>query len=52
MKVGNLVKNIFTGELGLVTGFDIDSNDYAEVIVRRQEWLIPINHLEVINESW
>ena len=48
MKPGDLVKNIFTGELGLVTGFAIDSNEYVEVIVKFQEWLIPIDHLELI----
>ena len=51
MKVGDLVKNIFTGELGLVTSFAIDSNEYVEVIVRHQEWLIPVEHLEIISES-
>ncbi len=48
MKPGDLVMNIFTRELGLVTGFDNDSNEYVEVICKRQEWLIPIEHLEVI----
>ena len=48
MKVGDLVMNIFTQELGLVTSFAIDSNEYVEVIVKLQEWLVPIEHLEVI----
>ena len=48
MKVGDLVKNVFTGELGLVTSFAIDSNEYVEVIIKLQEWLVPIDHLEGI----
>ena len=51
MKVGDLVINVFTREIGLVTGIDVDSNEYVEVICVRQEWLIPIEHLEVINEA-
>ena len=48
MKVGDLVMNIYTRELGLVMGISADSNDYVEVICIRQEWLVPIEHLEVI----
>ena len=48
MKAGDLVMNIFTRELCLVTGIAADSNEYVEVICKRQEWLIPIEHLEVI----
>ena len=48
MKVGDLVKNVFTGDLGLITSFAIDSNEYVEVIIKLQEWLVPIDHLEVI----
>ena len=48
MKVGDLVKNIYTQEVGLVTSFAIDSNEYVEVIVKHQEWLVPIDHLEII----
>ena len=48
MKPGDLVMNIYTRELGLVTGIAVDSNDYVEVICIRQEWLVPIEHLEVI----
>ena len=51
MKPGDLVRNIFTEELGLVTGIAADSDEYVEVICIRQEWLIPIEHLEVINEA-
>jgi hypothetical protein len=52
MKPGDLVMNIFTREIGLVTGYAIDNpSDYVEIICMRQEWLVPIDHLEVINES-
>ena len=51
MKVGDLVMNIYTQEIGLVTGIASDSNEYVEVICICQEWLIPIEHLEVISES-
>ena len=48
MKPGDLVRNIFTEELGLITSFDNNGSDYVNVICKRQEWLIPIEHLEVI----
>ena len=52
MKPGDLVMNIFTREIGLVTGYAIDNpSDYVEIICMRQEWLVPIDHLEVINET-
>jgi hypothetical protein len=52
MKVGDLVMNIFTQELGLVTGYAVDNpSEYVEVICIRQEWLVPIEHLEVIQCS-
>ena len=52
MNVGDLVRNIFTDEIGIVTGYAIDNpNEYVEIIMSRQEWLIPIEHLEVINEA-
>ena len=51
MKPGDLVMNIFTRELGLVTSFDSNGSDYVNVICCRQEWLIPIEHLEVVSES-
>ena len=47
MKVGDLVRNIYTGEIGLVTR--LDSEDlYVDV-----DWkhLVPAEHLMVINES-
>ena len=46
MKVGDLVRNIYTGEVGLVTR--IDGSEYVDV-----DWkhLVPEDHLEVINGS-
>ena len=46
MKVGDLVKNVYTKELGLVT--EIDSNEY---VVVSGIALVPIDHLAVINEE-
>tara|TARA_B100000674_G_scaffold370191_1_gene312589 strand:+ start:69 stop:230 length:162 start_codon:yes stop_codon:yes gene_type:complete len=52
MNVGDLVMNIYTREIGLVTGYAIDNPDeYVEVICEHQEWLMPIEHLELINEA-
>jgi hypothetical protein len=49
MKVGDLVKNIYTKELGLVTSFAVDNpEEYVEVSGKR---LIPVEHLKVISES-
>lgn len=51
MNVGDLVRNIFTGEIGIITGYAIDNpSEYVEVICKHQEWLVPISHLEVISE--
>ena len=48
MKVGDLVMNIYTRELGLITSFDSYGNDYVNVIFKLYEYLVPIEHLEVI----
>ncbi len=54
MKVGDLVKNIYTGEVYIVTSRDPNAcdtglgNDYVEV---DSQWLVPEEHLEVLNES-
>ena len=47
MKVGDLVRNIYTGEIGLVTR---EGGVYVDVEV---DWKHPVpeEHLEVINES-
>lgn len=51
MNVSDLVMNIFTGEIGIITGYVIDNpSEYVEVICKRQEWLVPIDHLELISE--
>ena len=52
MKPGDLVMNIYTREIGLVTAFDSTCSEYVDVLCKRQEWLIPIEHLEVVCESW
>ncbi len=52
MKVGDLVKNIYTGEIGLVTKVSrcdpLRDDLYVDV-----DWkhLVPAEHLMVINES-
>ena len=51
MKVGDLVRNTFTQDICLVTRIDTDSNEYVEVLCSLKEWLVPIDHLEVIYES-
>lgn len=52
MNVCDLVRNIFTGEIGIVTGYAVDNPDeYVEVICKHQGWLVPIEHLEVISKA-
>jgi hypothetical protein len=46
MKVGDLVRNLYTDEIGLIT--DESCGDYVEVDWR---WNVPEDHLEVISES-
>lgn len=54
MKVGDLVRNIHTGEVFIVTSRDPDicdtglGDDYVEV---DSQWLVPKEHLEVLNAS-
>jgi hypothetical protein len=43
MKVGDLVRNVYTGEVGLVSS--IEDGDYVDV---DWTWHIPKDHLEVI----
>ena len=51
MNVCDLVRNIFTGEIGIITGYAVDNpNEYVEVICKHQGWLVPIEHLEVISK--
>ncbi len=46
MKVGDLVRNVYTGEIGLI--IEEDSEEYVIVDDR---WTVPKEHLEVISES-
>ena len=46
MKVGDLVRNVYTGEVGLI--IEEDGEDYVIVDDR---WTVPREHLVVINES-
>ena len=59
MKVGDLVRNMHTGEVFIITNStplspDTDiydtglGDDYVEV---DSQWLVPKDHLEVLNES-
>ena len=46
VKVGDLVRNVYTGEVGLI--IEEDGEDYVIVDDR---WTVPREHLVVINES-
>ena len=46
MKVGDLVKNVYTGEVGLI--IEEDSEEY---VIVDNKWAVPKEHLKVINES-
>ena len=46
MKVGDLVRNIYTGEFGLIT-----EEDSKEYVIVDNLWTVPKEHLEVINED-
>jgi hypothetical protein len=54
MKVGDLVRNIHTDEVFIITSRDPDNcinyvgNEYVEV---DSQWLIPEEDLEVVSES-
>ena len=52
MKVGDLVRCTFTGELFVITSPE-NSGGYHDVwlIARGKEYLMPKEHLEVVNES-
>ena len=50
MKVGDLVMNIYTKEIGLITDEDDDLDGYGYVIVDNRH-TVPVDHLEVINEN-
>jgi len=46
MKVGDLVVNKYTKEIGLITG-----EDNEEYVIVDNRWTVPMDHLEVISES-
>ena len=46
MKVGDLVRNVYTGEVGLIIE-DLGE----EYVVVDNRWTVPKEHLKVINES-
>ena len=46
MKVGDLVRNKYTKEIGLIT--DVSCEDY---VIVDERWNVPEEHLEVISES-
>ena len=47
MKVGDLVRNVYTGEVGLIIE-EVFGGEYVNVDNR---WTVPKEHLVVINES-
>ena len=51
MKVGDLVKNIYTGEIGLVT--EVSRDTLCDDLYVDVDWkyLVPKEHLVVINEN-
>ena len=46
MKVGDLVRNIYTKEIGLIT-----DETYPDYVIVDERWNIPKDHLEVISEG-
>jgi len=51
MKVGDLVMNRYTKEIGLITDKDCDDSDGYGYMVVDNKHIVPIDHLEVISES-
>jgi len=49
MKIGSLVRSIHNGEIFIVTSKE--DSGYHEVYGASGEWLMPKEHLEVIDES-
>ena len=47
MRVGDLVRNIYTGEIGLI----IEEPANSEYVIVDDRWTVPREHLEVISES-
>ena len=46
MEVGDLVRNVYTGEIGLII-----EEDGEEYVIVDNRWTVPREHLEVINGS-
>jgi len=46
MKVGDLVRNVYTDETYVITSVKL--SDY---VVVSSEWLVPTEHLEVLSEA-
>ena len=46
MKIGDLVRNVYTGEVGLII-----AEDGEEYVIVDDRWTVPREHLEVISES-
>ena len=52
MKVGDLVRNIYSGEVCLITSeAQYEEHGYFEVHLGADGWLVPEDHLEAISES-
>ena len=51
MKIGDLVRNIHTGEIGLITAEDDEVYGYVIVHTGSHFWSNRKEHLVVINES-
>lgn len=56
MRVGDLVRNLYTGEVFIVTNIDpnvfhSDTGVNTEYVEVDSQWLVPEEHLEVISES-
>jgi len=47
MKVGDLVINLYTKEIGIIT----DGKDGGDYVIVDDRWNVPVDHLEVLNES-
>lgn len=45
MKVGDLVRNVYTGDIGLIT-----DEVFADYVIVDERWNVPKSHLEVISE--
>ena len=46
MKVGDLVRNVYTGEIGLII-----AEDGEEYVIVDDRWTVPREHWEVSKES-